>query len=372
VGACRAAAGRLRVCRSIERLLGTRRGPAGGSHQFAATRRTNPIPCGTESAGTRLPPPDSPPLGLSASRYRSQPLHDTHPRRRTRNRAHRFRRLAHGARPVCSWPDTQGPGRLRVERASGGVPPAAKLASLAVDVQRATAPYLYKYRSCADRSRLESILLDHELYFSAPQDFDDDKEAKPRIVASSDSAYAGCLFNVWMRNHPGRSPAELASEFAKIRDGMALVPPAEGLKAIAEGLHLTFNDYRILSLSTRFDIEDCWMRYADEHRGCCLEFDNSGPLFGRAMTVAYGDEVKIDIAHPDQVSDTFLYRKTTIWRAQREARIVQFPRGGPHVHRFEPRLLRRVILGKDISLENRAAVLEIVGRREMPTEVVAR
>ncbi|MGE4084660.1 MAG: DUF2971 domain-containing protein [Vicinamibacterales bacterium] len=237
------------------------------------------------------------------------------------------------------------------------------------DVKRSTARFLYKYRSCADLRRLESILLRHELYFSAPEHFDDDKEAKPRIIASSVFDYTVFLFNVWMRNHPGLEPEDYAREFFIIRYGMTLVPPVEGLETISDGLHLSFNDYRILSLSTAPDNEDCWRRYGDEHRGICLEFENRGPLFGRAFDVVYGDQVKIDVTDPEQVNITFLYRKTLAWREQREARVVQFPRGGPHVDTFEPRLLRRVILGRDISAETRAAVLEIVSRREIPVEV---
>jgi len=241
---------------------------------------------------------------------------------------------------------------------------------LATPVLRSTAPFLYKYRSCTDLPRLESILLRNELWFSAPENFDDDKEAKPQIIASSVFDYAVFLFNVWMRNHPGLEPEAYALEFARIRYGMSLVPPVDGLRTISDGLHLTFNDYRILSLSTAPDIEDCWRRYGDEHRGICLEFENSGPLFGRAFDVVYGDHVKIDVTDPEQINITFLYRKTLAWRAQREARVVQFPRGGSHVDVFDPRLLRRVILGRDVSSEHRSAVLEIVGRRDMPVEVV--
>jgi hypothetical protein len=38
--------------------------------------------------------------------------------------------------------------------------------------------------------------------------------------------------------------------------------------------------FRVYSLSRRFDNLSLWPKYAADHSGHCLEFANEGPLFG--------------------------------------------------------------------------------------------
>jgi hypothetical protein len=120
-----------------------------------------------------------------------------------------------------------------------------------------------------------------------------------------------------------------------------------------------------------------WETYGGNHTGYCLEFANDG-LFSRAREVDYDDElIEMDVNNP---SGMFFFRKTFKWKDEQEARIVMFPRGGdaflaifeagehPLV-KFDATLLRRVILGKNMTLANRHQIRDWASQRN-PTVLV--
>lgn len=115
-------------------------------------------------------------------------------------------------------------------------------------------------------------------------------------------------------------------------------------------------DHRILCLSTRPDNAHLWQNYADESRGCCLEFVNSGPLCGTAHHVIYGDELVLDFVSDEGFDARVLFRKTKRYAPEEEVRIMQLPRGGPHVVAFDPVFLNRIILGRNMTSEHRQMI----------------
>jgi hypothetical protein len=125
------------------------------------------------------------------------------------------------------------------------------------------------------------------------------------------------------------------------------------------------------------DDEYMWGAYGGDHTGYCLEFANEG-LFGYAKEVDYDDAlIDMDINDP---TGMFFFRKTKKWKDEREARIVMLPRAGdffravfpdgekPFV-RFEPSLLRRVILGTKMTAANRETIRAWAAQRNPPVPV---
>lgn len=60
-------------------------------------------------------------------------------------------------------------------------------------------------------------------------------------------------------------------------------------------LYRELKDYRIYSMSKRFDNLSLWAKYAGDHSGYCLEFANEGPLFANARNMLYGDSLQMDL-----------------------------------------------------------------------------
>jgi hypothetical protein len=87
-----------------------------------------------------------------------------------------------------------------------------------------------------------------------------------------------------------------------------------------------------------------WAKYADDHKGYCLEFSNSR-LFAAAQPVSYGDVVDLDPMDPQQINAYFLFQKTLYWQSEEEVRLVA-PRDSEAIVGFHPNLLTRIIVGQ--------------------------
>jgi hypothetical protein len=71
-----------------------------------------------------------------------------------------------------------------------------------------------------------------------------------------------------------------------------------------------------------------------------------------SFSVVYGDAVALDVYNPKSY---FLWCKREEWRGEEEVRVVVI-RGEQETVRFDPRLLTRIILGKNNTSEHEAQV----------------
>ncbi|GAI90314.1 unnamed protein product, partial [marine sediment metagenome] len=116
------------------------------------------------------------------------------------------------------------------------------------------------------------------------------------------------------------------------------------LREMSKSLNTELEALRIYSLSKRADNMALWAKYADDHKGYCLEFSNSG-LFAAARDVSYGNIVDFDPTDPKQINAYFLFQKTLDWQTEEEVRLVA-PRGSEAIVGFDPNLLTRIIVGQ--------------------------
>ncbi|MBI2815441.1 MAG: DUF2971 domain-containing protein [Acidobacteria bacterium] len=138
---------------------------------------------------------------------------------------------------------------------------------------------------------------------------------------------------------------------------------------MTELFHRHVDGHRIYSLSKRWNNLSMWAKYADDHRGYCLEFANED-LFAFAREVNYIDgPVTLDITDQEQKNEHFFFCKTADWRNEEEARIL-FLKNSPPPKNFDPRLLTRIILGKDMAEDHRKRIREWARKRTPELEVV--
>jgi hypothetical protein len=232
--------------------------------------------------------------------------------------------------------------------------------------RRSSAPFLYKYSSAEHLDWLQSILLKHELYFPNPRELNDPTEARPKLFTSSQSALIQFFVNDFMTRNAGASPTFLATGIKQIHIFVPHYWPDRIIELLEEALHSELASHRIYSLTIRANNHTLWEHYALNHTGYCLEFENRGMPFALAQEVTYGDTVTLDLTDRDQINAFFIFSKTMDWKDEQEARIVLFPRGRPALVPFEPTLLRRVILGKNMTAANRKTIREWADMRVPP------
>ncbi len=97
-------------------------------------------------------------------------------------------------------------------------------------------------------------------------------------------------------------------------------------------------------MSKRADNMALWAKYANNHKGYCLKFSNSG-LFAAARVVNYGNIIDLDPTDPQQINAYFLFQKNFDWQTEEEVRLVA-PRGSEAIVGFDPNLLTRIIIGQ--------------------------
>lgn len=124
------------------------------------------------------------------------------------------------------------------------------------------------------------------------------------------------------------------------------------MKAGCEG-HM--NEYRVYSLTKRFDNFSMWAKYSDEHTGYCLEFANEGPLFENACEVYYRKYPPFRIADSVGRTSLFLVYKRPDWSNEEEVRLI-LPAGKGMTTHIESNWFTRIILGTKISAENEAQI----------------
>lgn len=206
--------------------------------------------------------------------------------------------------------------------------------------------HLYKYQSCNLR-RLKPIVTRGELYFPTPSQLNDPAEAKPRLAKLSLEKIFSFLYDKFVINNPGLSPTDYQRTKAHIEHNSTQLGSLVLLKEMTRTFHTELDAFRIYSISKRPDNMALWAKYADDHKGYCLEFSNSG-LFAAAREVSYGDVVDFDPTDPAQINAYFLFQKTLDWQTEEEVRLVA-PRGSEPISQFDPNLLTRIIVGQHMS-----------------------
>ena len=237
---------------------------------------------------------------------------------------------------------------------------------------KATVPYFYKYSSLAtpeQLDRLRVIVQEHELYLPNLDQLNDPADGRPRLATLSEEQMGSFLHRKLVLNNPHLSRQRLANEREVIFYNVKQHGTETLHRILTESLHSELKDYRIYSMSKRYNNLSLWAKYAGDHSGYCLEFTNEGPLFERARDVMYEDFLRMDVNNPDHTNGFWFFCKRPEWSNEEEVRLV-LPRGKGSKVKIDPRWLKRLILGKDVSEQKEQVIRAWAGQRVPDLAVV--
>jgi hypothetical protein len=237
---------------------------------------------------------------------------------------------------------------------------------------QANAPFFYKHSSLAapeHLERLRTVIQKHELYLPNLDQLNDPADGRPRLAPLSAEEMSRFLYEKLVERSPQLSRRELKREKAIIEYNVQRHGTKTLQRILTEILHEELKDYRVYSMSRRFDNLSLWAKYAGDHSGYCLEFAREGPLFAKARNVLYEDSLQMDVNNPDHTNGFWFFCKRPEWSNEEEVRLV-LPRGMGSRVKLEPHWLKRLILGKNVSEHNEEMIRAWAGQRAPELAVV--
>jgi hypothetical protein len=237
---------------------------------------------------------------------------------------------------------------------------------------KATVSRLYKYSGLATPEHLKRLrvtIQENELYLPNLTQLNDPSDGRPKLSPLSEEQLGSFLYEKLLQRSPNLTSAAAQEERAVIRFNVKKhgVESLQGI--LTESLNANLQDYRVYSMSKRYDNLSLWAKYAGDHSGYCLEFANEGPLFKFAKDVIYEDSAQVDITNKEHLNGFWFFCKRSEWSNEEEVRLV-LPRGNPSTVAIDPGWLTRLILGKDISAEHQQAIREWAKERQPQLAVV--
>jgi hypothetical protein len=238
--------------------------------------------------------------------------------------------------------------------------------------RKSTASHLYKYSGPANLGWLKNILHQHEIYLPNLRQLNDDNDGLPRLAMQSEQEMADFLWSRFVRAHPNMSLEELRHQESVLRFNVKLHGPNALHPSLVELLDDQLKDFRVYSMTKRYDMGNLWALYADGHCGYCLEFQNAGPMFEHAKDVTYLElkDMEIPITDPSISQGHFLFCKTREWSCEEEVRLVLSRVDGRSKIPINPAWLTRIILGKAMSEEDKSKIRSWAKERQPELTVV--
>jgi hypothetical protein len=232
-----------------------------------------------------------------------------------------------------------------------------------------TVPYFYKYKG-PNLDWLEPLILRHQLYIPSVAQLNDPIDCRPKIASISEEGMVTFLKNDFIRRNPMLPRDLLAQHEQKIREGIKTRGLDWHIEAVIASLYSQIEEFRVYSMSKRFDNFNLWAKYATDHTGYCLEFANEGELFEKAFEVTYGEYAPFDVN--DQVNRTadFLAYKRRDWSNEEEVRLVLPRNKGTTVRLADPRWLTKIIIGMHMTADNERQIRDWAKQREPEVKVV--
>jgi len=227
----------------------------------------------------------------------------------------------------------------------------------------------FKPTSAEHLDWLKTIILDHLLYIPSVAQLNDPTDCRPKIAPMSEEQMVIFLRNDFIRRNPVMALDLLAKHESTIREKLASLGLDWFMRETSKILNKQMEQFRVYSLSKRWNNLSLWAKYAADHAGYCLEFVNEGPLFESTNEVVYGEYAPFDLNDANNRSASFLVCKRPEWSNEEEVRLIRARGSGPQV-KIEARWLTRIILGKNMSPEHQAQIRDWTKLRQPELAVV--
>ncbi len=207
----------------------------------------------------------------------------------------------------------------------------------------------------------------NEIYFSRPEAMNDPFECKPFVSVPRRPKDIKEHAKHLARKHA--SGLSISETNALVRRAASRIASPEER---AKTQYSIANHSGFYCLSSVPDNLLMWAHYADEHRGCCIEFDvdnlNNGWVF-RAEPVQYmTDRPVIDIKwygdrdKYNEIADKTFLGKSVDWEHEREYRIIKYDSAG--IETIKAECVSGVIFGCRMNERDRDWLLNLASNRE--------
>lgn len=223
--------------------------------------------------------------------------------------------------------------------------------------------HFYKYRSlrCDSQEFTRKILFDNELWFPAPEMFNDPFDTWPTFSFESTPNEKLVLYTRQnKRNHPEWSEEQCKQMAQELVERPVVDPHTQEARDNMQRQHTDFirNRIGVLCLCENPNNILMWSHYANEHRGVCLKFDGYYDFFAQAQKVEYPPNrhpVNPFRDSPEQQMEASVLNKYERWAYEDEWRIVDYLQGSG-AHPFPPNSLAGIIMGASISPKDELTV----------------
>lgn len=230
---------------------------------------------------------------------------------------------------------------------------------------------LYKYRDW-DNKQHKKVLIDNKLYLASPGDFEDIFDCNVPEEFPDRRELFGYFINIAKKEHPNWRRQERRKFAQNWRKKSPLANPKELKQEVAEWNQKFNNQFGVLSMTVDCANDAMWQKYANDHRGVCFGFDTKLLLdcVGGGGYVQYVDELPtIDFLKDDFVSKHVknVFFKESRWAFEKEYRLHKMWEYAVSVEErnivFPEGCLKRIILGRKMSPENKQEIKEIAKKR---------
>ena len=206
----------------------------------------------------------------------------------------------------------------------------------------------YKYGTFDKIERLRPMICESRFYFASPEELNDPSDCKTIVADHSEQEIVEFLIKANRRFY-GDSRSD-----GYIREGIKKFGPATLLEEMTRGFNKIMGTrFGVFSLARRPNNMALWAKYADGHKGYCLEFSGLR-RFANVYEVRYATKLPLALkleADPEQAD--FLYTKSSEWSNEEEARILMKPSG---YHSLPRSALKGIIFGEHCEPENRDVI----------------
>jgi Protein of unknown function (DUF2971) len=233
--------------------------------------------------------------------------------------------------------------------------------------------FLYRYRPLSDLNAeyAKQIILDDQIYFTSPANFNDPFDCRVRFSASATPVqWRQFLDSLLKHTKPGMRSFQRQEKIRSITITGKYKDPA-WLANIARDLQVAVDNSAMLCLSEDPVHLLMWSHYASAHQGFCLKLRaRPNDFFGVGQPVNYSDtypEIAV-IADVIEQIRAFIFTKASCWSYEREWRLV-IPDAKPGLQSFAPQSLVGIILGARMPSVDRDQMVALCGKRRVPLEL---
>lgn len=258
----------------------------------------------------------------------------------------------------------------------------------------------YKYRAFSNR--LLDMLVDDELYYANPSDFNDPLDSRPTLAADLDVHQLEQLLSRLVEQ---RTKAEMTAAAKAIKyrgprtiDHIARHSRTKAAQLIREVEYAAGNpiyevmdphrfllgqyleeellrryDRGIVSFGSRATCPLMWSHYGDQHRGICAGYSVPADAADQLHKINYGGSRNVkasdvyamdtDAAARRRVDEAVLLRKAASWRYEREWRLI-----GTRGSQPSPLELEEVVFGIRCQPTVKYAIVKALESRRRPVQ----